>query len=309
MKLFANTSASFPFFFAIFIILVVFLFTLGVGIGLSIPLFGLNAAELGSYMNTETVENIKIIKYFQALQTVALFVFPAVAIAYLLGENSLDYLSLNRKLNYNSVLYVFMTILVALPAVNVLIEFNESMKLPSFMSHIEQMMRTSEDEAKKLTEAIVSTKTITGLLANLLVIAILPALGEELIFRGVFQRIFTQMTRNHHWGIFISAFIFSALHIQFYGFLPRLLLGVYFGYLLVWSQSLWLPILPHFFNNAMAVLFYFYYHNYTPANFNPDTYGTQSVMLALFSSLLVVFLVYFTQRIYIFKPTIHQKLE
>lgn len=302
MKLFTNTSASFQFFFAIFIILVVFLATLGIGIGLAIPILGINASELGSYMNTETIENIRVLKYFQTLQTLALFVFPAGVIAYVLGENVLQYLSLNFKPKLNSVLYVFITILVALPIMNVLIQFNESMKLPEFLGELEQLMRTSEDQAKKLTEAIISTKTMLGLFSNILIIAILPALGEELIFRGVFQRIFTQMTQNYHWGIFISAFFFSALHIQFYGFLPRLLLGMYFGYLMVWSKSLWLPILAHFFNNALAVVFYFYYYNYAPENFNPDTYGTQSYMLSVLSALLVVFLIYFTYKIYFFKP-------
>jgi len=79
-------------------------------------------------------------------------------------------------------------------------------------------------------------------------------LGEELLFRGVVQRILTEMTRNHHWGIWLSAALFSALHLQFFGFIPRLLLGAIFGYLLVWSGSLWLPILAHFVNNAGAVI-------------------------------------------------------
>jgi hypothetical protein len=85
-------------------------------------------------------------------------------------------------------------------------------------------------------------------------IAFLPAIGEELLFRGVIQRIFTSWTRNQHWGIWISAILFSALHMQFYGFIPRVFLGVLFGYLLVWSGSIWLPIIAHFINNAVAVV-------------------------------------------------------
>jgi membrane protease YdiL (CAAX protease family) len=85
-------------------------------------------------------------------------------------------------------------------------------------------------------------------------IAFLPSIGEELLFRGVIQRIFTNWTRNYHWGIWISALLFSALHMQFYGFIPRMFLGVLFGYLLVWSGSMWLPIIAHFINNAVAVV-------------------------------------------------------
>jgi membrane protease YdiL (CAAX protease family) len=88
-------------------------------------------------------------------------------------------------------------------------------------------------------------------------IAFLPAIGEELLFRGVILRIFTNWTKNHHWGVWISAILFSALHMQFYGFIPRMLLGVLFGYLLVWSGSMWLPIIAHFINNGVAVVVMF----------------------------------------------------
>ena len=85
-------------------------------------------------------------------------------------------------------------------------------------------------------------------------VAVLPAIGEELLFRGVIQKIFINWTKNAHWGIWISAILFSAMHLQFYGFVPRMLLGVAFGYLLVWSGSMWLPIAAHFFNNGIAVI-------------------------------------------------------
>ena len=96
-----------------------------------------------------------------------------------------------------------------------------------------------------------------GLFINLLMIAIIPAIGEEFFFRGLLQRIFSNWVRNTHWGIIISAFLFSAIHMQFYGFFPRFLLGAMFGYLFVWSGSLWLPVLAHFINNSLAVIAYY----------------------------------------------------
>ena len=297
-KIFSNTTPSFQFFFAIFIVLVVFLLSLLVGIGITIPIFDLDISNLASYFDFDNPENISIIKYFQGLQTVALFILPAFAVAYIFSEKIGDYLSLNKKTSINSVILVLLTIIVALPAVNVLIQFNEAMKFPEFMSGIEDWMRTSEDEAKRITEILVSTKTLAGLFANLFVMAVLPAIGEELIFRGIFQKILTKMTNNYHWGIIISAFLFSAMHMQFYGFLPRFLLGVYFGYLLVWSKSLWLPILAHFINNAMAVILYFYYFNES-VDINPDTLGTENYFAAVISALFVVSLVYITKKFYI----------
>jgi membrane protease YdiL (CAAX protease family) len=128
------------------------------------------------------------------------------------------------------------------------------MQFPEWLSGVEKWMQNAEENAAELTEAFLKVETTGGLIFNLFMIAFLPAIGEELLFRGVIQRIFTRMTKNYHWGIWIAAFLFSALHIQFYGFVPRLLLGVLFGYLLIWSGSMWLPIVAHFVNNGFAVI-------------------------------------------------------
>jgi hypothetical protein len=140
------------------------------------------------------------------------------------------------------------------PFINFTGAINSEMHLPRWFSGIENWMREAEDTAAELTEAFLDVESVGGLLFNLLMIAVLPALGEELLFRGVIQKILTDWTRSAHWGIWISAAMFSALHLQFFGFIPRLLLGALFGYLLVWSGSLWLPILAHFINNAGAVI-------------------------------------------------------
>ena len=103
---------------------------------------------------------------------------------------------------------------------------------------IEKWMKDAEESAAEITKAFLDVKTIPGLVFNVFMIAFLPAVGEELLFRGIIQRIFTDMTKSHHWGIWISAILFSAMHFQFYGFVPRVLLGALFGYLLVWSGSI-----------------------------------------------------------------------
>jgi membrane protease YdiL (CAAX protease family) len=118
-------------------------------------------------------------------------------------------------------------------------------------------MKDTEEYAGEITERFLAVSTIQGFLVNLFMIALIPAVGEEFLFRGVLQKIFIEWTKNIHWGIIISALLFSTFHLQFYGFLPRLMLGIFFGYLFVWSGSLWLPVLAHFFNNSVAVFFYF----------------------------------------------------
>ena len=106
-------------------------------------------------------------------------------------------------------------------------------------------------------ESFLDTLTTKGFITNIIMICILPAIGEEFLFRGIFQRLFIEWTKNVHIGILLGAFLFSFIHLQFFGFLPRLLLGIYFGYLFVWSRTIWLPVIAHFFNNAFAVVYYY----------------------------------------------------
>jgi membrane protease YdiL (CAAX protease family) len=181
----------------------------------------------------------------------------------------------------------------AAPFINFVGELNSNMTLPDWLSGVEKWMRNSEEKAAKLTEAFLNVDTRWGLMFNLFMIAFLPAIGEELLFRGVIQRIFTNMTNNHHWGIWISAILFSALHMQFYGFVPRMLLGVLFGYLLVWSGSIWLPILAHFLNNSIAVVAMYMIDN-NMLNPEIEEVGSTSdsyYMAALSLGLLFVFMI------------------
>ncbi len=151
-----------------------------------------------------------------------------------------------------------MVMLSALPLVNLIAHYNAQMSLPESLSSIEEWMQKTEESAKRLTEIFLRADTPAELVLNLFIIAVIPAVGEELLFRGIIQRLFSEWTRNKHAGIWISAIIFSAVHMQFYGFIPRTLLGVLFGYMLVWSGKMWVPIIAHFVNNAAAVIVYYF---------------------------------------------------
>jgi len=129
------------------------------------------------------------------------------------------------------------------------------MTFPSAFSGIEKWMKNMEDAADLMIKRFIQTNSPGGISFNILMIAIIPAIGEEFLFRGVLQKIITSLTKNYHWGIWIAAFIFSALHFQFFGFIPRIILGALFGYLLVFTGSLWIPIFCHFINNLTGVIF------------------------------------------------------
>jgi membrane protease YdiL (CAAX protease family) len=130
------------------------------------------------------------------------------------------------------------------------------MHLGGAFSSIEKWMKELEETAQALTDKMTNVDTIGGLLLNLLVIALIPAVGEEMTFRGVIQQ--SLMRRmNPHIAIILSAAIFSFFHFQFFGFFPRLFLGILLGYMFYITGSLWTSILMHFVNNGAAVTLYY----------------------------------------------------
>lgn len=279
--------------FSLFVIVVSFLAFLVLSLVLAIPLFGIDSMlSIPTLNELDNPESILILKYFQVVQAIGLFIVPSLILGWLYHGKISEYLYLNKSFAGSSLLLVFVLMFVAAPFINFVGEINNNMSFPDWLSGIENWMKDSEEKAMKITEAFLNVKTIGGLSFNIFMIAFLPAIGEELLFRGVIQRIFTNLTRNHHWGIWISAILFSALHMQFFGFVPRLLLGVLFGYLLVWSGSIWLPIIAHFLNNALAVVAYFLINrNLLTPNIEEIGSTANSYYLAAISlGLIVVFM-------------------
>jgi membrane protease YdiL (CAAX protease family) len=241
--------------FAAFVIVVSFLAFLLASLVVAVPVFGLDSMlSMPTINDLSNPESLRLLKYFQVVQSIGLFIVPPIILGWLFNGDIVKYLNLHKNANGISVLLITLLVIFALPVINFIGEWNNQMQFPDWLSGVEKWMQDAEENAAELTEAFLNVETTGGLIFNLFMIAFLPAIGEELLFRGVIQRIFTRMTKNYHWGIWIAALLFSALHIQFYGFVPRLLLGVLFGYLLVWSGSMWLPIIAHFVNNGFAVI-------------------------------------------------------
>ena len=186
-----------------------------------------------------------------------MFVIPALLFA-LVEKRRTRYLDFTTPVNPTLWFLVVAIMFFSAPVLDQSIKINESMRLPEALSGIENWMKAKEAELERLTALLLSDTTYWGLLINLVVVAVIPAIGEELLFRGCVQRIVTRWFRNPHAGVWITAIIFSAIHLQFYGFLPRMLLGALFGYLLVWGKNIWLPILAHFLNNGAATVSAFY---------------------------------------------------
>lgn len=187
------------------------------------------------------------------------------------------------------------------PCMSLISEWNANMRFPESWRDVEEWMRVKEDEMALLTERIVMTTAWDRLLLNIVVIAILPAVGEELFFRGVLQQIGTRIFKNEYLAVWIVALIFSAIHVQFYGFFPRLLLGVFFGYLVIWTRNIWTAVAAHFVNNSMVVLLAFYYarqgRNYTDF-MEADSYSIIVYLGSFVFSIIIAFIIYqYTTRI------------
>ena len=283
------------FIFALFIILLTFLITFIVGFLIAIPIFHINIAEMTSVLSDyNDPDTIRFLKYLQTLQAIGLFILPAFIIAYLFHSKPTDYLHFNEKITARSIVFTVFILLASIPIINSLAVLNQGMQFPDCLSGLENWMQEKEASAQSLTESFLRMDSVSSLILNIIMIGALPAIGEELIFRGVFQRIFAEWTKNIHWGIIIAAFLFSAMHMQFYGFLPRFVLGIVLGYLFYWSGSIWIPIVGHFANNTAAVLAYYFYSDKITEEIesfgaNSNSYGYLIVSIIIVGSLLYLF--------------------
>lgn len=233
------------------------------------------------------VEEWRLLMATSALQNIGLFIIPAVITTRIFNPGkTMQALTINRT---PSILHIILTILIyiaSIPMLNGIILWNENWVLPEWLMWMKEM----EEQMAVATDKLLNITSIGRLIIAILLIGILTGIGEEFIFRGTIQRIIGERSSNIHLAIWITAFIFSAVHFQPLGFVPRLLLGAYFGYLLIWSGSLWLPILAHALNNSIAVVAF-----YNPAienmpwiDVNPSTL-TFVISTVLAAILLFVF--------------------
>ncbi|MDR0537289.1 MAG: CPBP family intramembrane metalloprotease [Tannerellaceae bacterium] len=192
-------------------------------------------------------------RLLQLVMSGAMFLLPALLMARLCSERISGYLSLRLVKDVRIWIVLFIVMMSALPIINVTAYLNSLLRLPAFMSPVEEWMLSMERETEVLMASFFSDSGIWAYLGNMLVIALCPGAYEEFFFRGALQRVLERKVKNPHTVIWLTAFIFGFIHFQFYGLLPRMLLGAYFGYILYWTRSLWLAVFAHFINNAIAV--------------------------------------------------------
>ena len=174
--------------------------------------------------------------------------FISYALHYPLGK-------LMKPVSLPQIFYVFVIGLCAMIALSVVVEWNLTIQIPE--SDFQQWAQAKEAELKILTEYIINFQSIGQFLVALVVVGVFAAIGEEILFRGLLQNLLASVTGNVHVAIWIAAIVFSAIHLQFYGFFPRVLLGALFGYLYLWSGKLSIAMLAHFFHNGISLVIAF----------------------------------------------------
>ncbi|NIJ53564.1 CPBP family intramembrane glutamic endopeptidase [Dyadobacter arcticus] len=213
------------------------------------------------------------------------YLLPSLVYWFYIERRAIGEFNFKKSPSLQIWLLAFLLVLIFIPINSKFIEWNAAMKLPDAWSGLEIWMREKEDQLSVLTSFLTSYTNFSQLLIALFVVTLLPALGEEVLFRGVIQNKLLQQLSNPHVAIWISAAIFSAIHFQFYGFLPRMMLGALFGYLYYWTGSLWVAVYAHFVNNGF-VLVMMYLHNIKLVNINIEETKSMPYLMVLGSLVL-----------------------
>lgn len=236
------------------------------------------------------------------LQGLLMFLLPTILIAKWSGEAPVRLLKIAHTPSINRTFWISVVlIVVSAPMIGLLSTWNKQLALPASMEHIESWMRQMEDSAMAATNTLLGKRDAMNLLINLLLVAGFAALTEEFFFRGALQQLLQQWTQSGHAAVWLAACLFSAMHVQFFGFFPRLILGALLGYIFLYTRNLWMPIIVHFLNNAMAIIAF--YRMDDAADFSKmDEYPTDFPFLfsATASAALTVYMLFLLRK--------HQKL-
>ena len=186
----------------------------------------------------------------------------------------------------------FLIYIVALPAASVMAKWNDGVVFPSALSGLEAKFREMEDSARAVTDTFLSGNSIGDLLINIAIVGVAAAVVEEVFFRGGLQQLLIKWFGNGHVAVWVTAFIFSVIHLQFYGFIPRLFMGVVLGYLFYYSRNLWVPIFYHLVNNASIVIMNFFWgETQFMKNIDESTLSWYS-WLGLVASLVLTYVIF-----------------
>ena len=266
------------------------MFILGniIGSGLMIALSKMEGLDFQTVLKSLTenspVGTRNFMRMVMFINHIFSFIIPASLTAWIAYKNNIFKALRLQKLPKPSLIGLgFLMLVLSIPLVQYAYQVNKMIPLP-------QWMMDMENSTGNILEAIIAKENFYEIIVNVLLIAVIPAIGEEMMFRGIIQQQFGRLLKNEHITVWLSAAFFSAIHMQFQGFLARMILGALLGYLLIWTRSLWVPIIVHFLNNGLQVLM-IYAMNIKPSDMQKIEEGDKMHWTMGLASLLLVIMI------------------
>lgn len=219
---------------------------------ISVSMIGLFIAAVLSTIIMMRGQTATTLRIATLINDIIMFVMPPVICAVVYSYRPAEYLRVASTPGPTPLILAVGTMICSIPMMNMIIEWNEGLSLPSSLAAMESWMREAEQRAGDTVNTLMGGSSAGSLILSILIVGVLAGFSEELFFRGGIQRLLVSGRVNPHVAIWVTAFLFSAIHLQFFGFFPRLLLGAFFGYLLYWTKNLWVPIVCHIFNNSIV---------------------------------------------------------
>ncbi|MEX1190217.1 MAG: CPBP family intramembrane glutamic endopeptidase [Bacteroidia bacterium] len=252
--------------------------------------WGYSTEDLNTLANDPSLPGaIGFLRVSQILSSFGVFIIPSLFIRNYFKTSFYVSAKPSNMLLINGSLFCMAVMIFQVPLVNTLAQWNAALNFPEALSNVQAWMEQREIQAERITDLFLNMNSVPDYILTLFIMAVLPAIGEELLFRGSIQPLLGKIIKNEHAAVWVTAFLFSFIHFQFFGFIPRLLLGAFLGYLFFWSKSLVFPIAAHFANNAFAVsLSFAQQQGLLPLNFEEPGASNSDWYLALFSVVVLI---------------------
>ena len=263
--------------------LLIFILLLIFGLAFSIVL-----GTIVTIINGSDLQDLKNLQITQIISGVVGFLMPAVVYAMLVQEKPWNYLGFKKIPTWSLLGIVAMFTII--PFLSLVTDWNDSISFPESMSAIEEQMRSLQARSEEVIKLFIGQGS---LFSSLMIVALLAAVSEELLFRSVIQKGLIKLFKNAHVAIIVTAFVFSAFHGDFFGFFPRLILGIMLGYMFWLSGSIFPSMLMHFVNNATIVMLY-YLSTRNFIDIDVEHFGSTSNVLMIFLSLIITVAIFIT---------------
>ncbi len=266
------------------------------GAYLAVWIFGIESIQTFTASFENQLQYPEAMIFLQGFTAFGTFILPAIVYARITQSRVLPFFTLDRPVSKLLLFLAVATLISGQGLVTFSAWLNQQIAFPDWTGSLGRSLNEMNEKVDRGYRIFLDIHSFGRLMVMLLVAGILPAFGEEFLFRGIVQRIFQHWTRHGHLAVWLAAIIFSLIHMQFLNFLPRLVLGAMLGYLFLWSGNLWYSIAAHFFNNAALLVYAYFYvmQGGDPAELQSN--ADFQWLPVIFSSLLSLFLLYLFKR-------------